>query len=108
MADDGGDDDEVQACVIDSGSATVKAGFAGDGAPRVVFPSVVGNIVVKTKKLSEPIHPIETRPYKVDAAIDLGPDRGNDGQKKLHIKVFTSVFQTEGAEDDYKNHASKT
>ena len=39
MADD---DDEVQALVIDSGSATVKAGFAGDGAPRAAFPSGVG------------------------------------------------------------------
>jgi len=38
------DDDEKEstACVIDNGSGMVKAGFAGDDAPRAVFPSIVG------------------------------------------------------------------
>jgi len=36
------DDDEVAALVIDNGSGMVKAGFAGDDAPRAVFPSIVG------------------------------------------------------------------
>src|SRR5690348_5507769 len=35
-------DDEVTALVIDAGSGMVKAGFAGDDAPRAVFPSIVG------------------------------------------------------------------
>jgi actin-related protein len=35
-------DEEVQAIVIDNGSGMVKAGFAGDDAPRAVFPSIVG------------------------------------------------------------------
>ena len=35
-------DDEVQAIVIDNGSGMCKAGFAGDDAPRAVFPSIVG------------------------------------------------------------------
>merc|ERR1712012_643358 len=35
-------DDEVQALVVDNGSGMVKAGFAGDDAPRAVFPSIVG------------------------------------------------------------------
>lgn len=30
------------AVVIDNGSGMVKAGFAGDDAPRVVFPSIIG------------------------------------------------------------------
>jgi actin-related protein len=34
--------EEVQAIVCDNGSGMVKAGFAGDDAPRVVFPSIVG------------------------------------------------------------------
>eukprot|EP00951_Prasinocladus_malaysianus_P022657 scaffold190576_cov49-Prasinocladus_malaysianus.AAC.1 len=38
MADDG----EVSALVCDNGSGMVKAGFAGDDAPRAVFPSLVG------------------------------------------------------------------
>ena len=33
---------EVSALVCDNGSGMVKAGFAGDDAPRAVFPSIVG------------------------------------------------------------------
>ncbi|EER01672.1 actin, putative [Perkinsus marinus ATCC 50983] len=35
-------DEEVAALVIDNGSGMCKAGFAGDDAPRSVFPSIVG------------------------------------------------------------------
>jgi len=34
--------DEAHAVVLDNGSGMMKAGFAGDDAPRSVFPSVVG------------------------------------------------------------------
>jgi actin-related protein len=34
--------EDVQALVIDNGSGMCKAGFAGDDAPRAVFPSIVG------------------------------------------------------------------
>ncbi|KAK7466078.1 Actin-2 [Stygiomarasmius scandens] len=34
--------DDVSAIVIDNGSGMCKAGFAGDDAPRAVFPSIVG------------------------------------------------------------------
>ncbi len=34
--------EEDQALVIDNGSGMIKAGFAGDEAPRAVFPSVIG------------------------------------------------------------------
>uniref|UniRef100_A0A671UZF7 Actin, alpha, cardiac muscle 2 n=1 Tax=Sparus aurata TaxID=8175 RepID=A0A671UZF7_SPAAU len=36
------DDEETTALVCDNGSGLVKAGFAGDDAPRAVFPSIVG------------------------------------------------------------------
>merc|ERR1712156_1117532 len=36
------DNDEVAALVVDNGSGMCKAGFAGDDAPRAVFPSIVG------------------------------------------------------------------
>ena len=35
-------DEEVAALVVDNGSGMCKAGFAGDDAPRTVFPSIVG------------------------------------------------------------------
>jgi len=34
--------DDVAALVVDNGSDTCKAGFAGDDVPRTVFPSTVG------------------------------------------------------------------
>ena len=34
--------DEAQTVIIDNGSGMVKAGFAGEEAPRAVFPSIVG------------------------------------------------------------------
>ncbi|KAH7903366.1 actin 1 [Hygrophoropsis aurantiaca] len=37
-------DIEIAAVVMDNGSGMCKAGFAGDDAPRVVFPSVVGRL----------------------------------------------------------------
>jgi len=36
------DGEECSSLVIDNGSGMVKAGFAGDDAPRSVFPSIVG------------------------------------------------------------------
>jgi len=35
-------DEDEAALVVDNGSGMVKAGFAGDDAPRAVFPSIVG------------------------------------------------------------------
>ena len=36
------DDEEGQALVIDNGSCMIKAGFAGDDAPRAVYPTIIG------------------------------------------------------------------
>ena len=35
-------DDDIAALVVDNGSSMCKVGFAGDDAPRAVFPSIVG------------------------------------------------------------------
>lgn len=37
-----GEEEQAAALVCDNGSGMVKAGFAGDDAPRAVFPSMVG------------------------------------------------------------------
>jgi len=44
MSSEGG----TQALVVDNGSGMCKAGFAGDDAPRAVFPSIVGRPKVKS------------------------------------------------------------
>jgi len=35
-------DEDAVALVVDNGSGMCKVGFAGDDAPRAVFPSIVG------------------------------------------------------------------
>lgn len=35
-------DEEAEALVIDNGSGTIKAGFAGEDAPKVMFDTTVG------------------------------------------------------------------
>jgi actin-related protein len=40
--DRGHRESEYLALVVDNGSGMVKAGFAGDDAPKAVFPSIVG------------------------------------------------------------------
>uniref|UniRef100_A0A8C5YWM0 Actin n=1 Tax=Marmota marmota marmota TaxID=9994 RepID=A0A8C5YWM0_MARMA len=35
-------DDDIAALLVDNGTGMCKAGFAGDDAPRAVFPSIVG------------------------------------------------------------------
>jgi len=42
MSDDDSEAESSSALVIDNGSGMVKSGFAGDDAPRAVFPSIVG------------------------------------------------------------------
>ncbi|KAL0369326.1 UNVERIFIED_CONTAM: actin [Sesamum calycinum] len=34
--------EDIQPLVVDNGTGRIKAGFAGDDAPRAVFPSIVG------------------------------------------------------------------
>jgi actin-like protein 6A len=50
--------DNVRAVVIDTGSYSCKAGFAGDAAPRVTFPSTVPSDI-QTTHTEQQIHPIE-------------------------------------------------
>ena len=45
-------DEDVAALVVDNGSGMCKAGFAGDDAPRAVFPVIVGRRAIAGKGLS--------------------------------------------------------
>jgi actin len=59
---------EIAAVVMDNGSGMCKAGFAGDDAPRAVFPSIVG------------------RPRHQGVMVGMG-------QKGLHFCSFLTAFE---------------
>jgi len=42
MSSENENEEENSALVVDNGSGMVKSGFAGDDAPRAVFPSIIG------------------------------------------------------------------
>ena len=47
-------DEDTAALVVDNGSGMCKAGFAGDDAPRAVFPSIVGRPRHQVKQKAYP------------------------------------------------------
>nr|prf actin [Oxytricha fallax] len=72
---------DQQTCVIDNGSGVVKAGFAGEDAPRAVFPSIVG----RPKNVSALIG--------VDSASEYLGDEAQ--QKRGVLKIWNHTFYVE-------------
>ena len=54
-------EDDQTALVCDNGSGLVKSGFAGDDAPRAVFPSIVGR----------PRHQVSTSVQLINDNVDI-------------------------------------
>ncbi|KAL3512278.1 hypothetical protein ACH5RR_024995 [Cinchona calisaya] len=68
--------DEVSAIVVDLGSHTCKAGYAGEDAPKAVFPSVVGSID----------HQMEVdEPYNADKNSGSVSDSKSKSKRKLYV-----------------------
>ncbi|XP_071911746.1 actin-related protein 4-like [Coffea arabica] len=67
--------DEVSAVVVDLGSHTCKAGYAGEDAPKAVFPSVVGSI--DQMEVDEPDNP--------DKNSGSVPDSKSKAKRKLYV-----------------------
>eukprot|EP01084_Bolivina_argentea_P220862 374223_1 len=49
--EDDWEDEEMPAIVIDNGSGAIKAGFASDDRPKVIFPSIVGRPIYSNPKM---------------------------------------------------------
>ena len=56
-------DEDTAALVVDNGSGMCKAGFAGDDAPRAVFPSIVGRPRHQVKSIQQDLEYWEMLSY---------------------------------------------
>ncbi|KAJ3682299.1 hypothetical protein LUZ60_014872 [Juncus effusus] len=82
--------DEVSAIVVDLGSYSCKAGYAGEDAPKAVFPSVVGSIE-QTETESE------VKPEKEsDSAQD--PKSTEKAKRKLYVGTQALDFRRDNME----------
>lgn len=74
--------DEVSAIVIDLGSHTCKAGYAGEDAPKAVFPSVVG--AMDQMDVDDAGNNNE-RNSSVDSKNSLKDSERGKGKRKLYV-----------------------
>ncbi|KAK9130424.1 hypothetical protein Sjap_010911 [Stephania japonica] len=94
--------DEVSAIVLDLGSYTCKAGYAGEDAPKAVFPSVVGAIDqsgvgdVKSEKESDSmldpksvIKTFDSEKSKVNRKLYVGSQAL--GYRRDHMEVISPI-----------------
>uniref|UniRef100_A0A0M3HGH3 Actin n=1 Tax=Ascaris lumbricoides TaxID=6252 RepID=A0A0M3HGH3_ASCLU len=79
-------DEEVAALVVDNGSGMCKAGFAGDDAPRAVFPSIVGR----------PRHQACFPTYSFNFNSGFQPKYGS-----FDVCIFQGVMVGMGQKDSY-------
>ena len=54
---------EEQTIIIDNGSDSIKAGFAGEDLPRVVFPTVVANLRTSLRN-TMPAHKMHSKEHQ--------------------------------------------
>ncbi|CAL9132401.1 unnamed protein product [Musa textilis] len=88
--------DEVSAIVLDLGSYTCKAGYAGEDAPKAVFPSVVGSIYqagatdeVKHEKDSDSMYDSENADKTKTRKLYVGTQAL--GYRRDHMEVISPI-----------------
>ncbi|KAF5445390.1 hypothetical protein F2P56_034441, partial [Juglans regia] len=89
--------DEVSAIVIDLGSHTCKAGYAGEDAPKAVFPSVVGAI---DQMEVDDLEKTENNSGSVDSkntARTVDSDK-TKAKRKLYVGSQSLRFRRDGME----------
>jgi len=91
-------EDEIEAIVIDAGSGTVKAGFAGEDAPRSIFPSVVGTVEDQEvfAKMNSTITAAPSSPTRImggNANAVRDAFVGTEAQEKREYLAMTSPIE---------------
>lgn len=90
--------DEVSAIVLDLGSHTCKAGYAGEDAPKAVFPSVVGSI--DQMEVDEPNNPDQNSGSAPDSnsSAKTGDSEKGKGKRKLYVGSQAMGFRRDNME----------
>ncbi|KAL5748922.1 hypothetical protein ACOSQ2_026219 [Xanthoceras sorbifolium] len=87
--------DEVSAIVLDLGSHTCKAGYAGEDAPKAVFPSVVGAFDQMDVDDSENAE--RNSGSGIDATNNVDSNKGK-GKRKLYVGTQALGFRRDHME----------
>ena len=77
-------DEDVCALVIDNGSGMCKAGFAGDDAPRAVFPAIVGR---PRYQVGLVLLILQSTPTQIDQGQNL-PMKDSRAQRHQEVNYF--------------------
>mmetsp|Transcript_8166 Transcript_8166/g.20251 ORF Transcript_8166/g.20251 Transcript_8166/m.20251 type:complete len:447 (-) Transcript_8166:267-1607(-) len=98
--------DEVSAIVVDMGSSTVKAGYAGEDTPKAVFPSAVGWLAKDQESAGER----DGGDVQMDEGAGATKGGGGGGTKEYFVNdlsyrrdhmEMTSPFNAEGLLEDW-------
>ncbi|KAH9778575.1 actin-related protein 4 [Citrus sinensis] len=87
--------DEVSAIVIDLGSHTCKAGYAGEDAPKAVFPSVVG--AIDQMDIDDSANAERNSGSAIDSKNNVDSNKGK-GKRKLYVGTQSLGFRRDHME----------
>ncbi|KAK0588062.1 hypothetical protein LWI29_033706 [Acer saccharum] len=87
--------DEVSAIVLDLGSHTCKAGYAGEDAPKAVFPSVVG--AFDQMDVDDSDNTERNSGSGIDAKNNVDSNKGK-GKRKLYVGTQALGFRRDHME----------
>ncbi|KAI9173404.1 hypothetical protein LWI28_000763 [Acer negundo] len=87
--------DEVSAIVLDLGSHTCKAGYAGEDAPKAVFPSVVG--AFDQMDVDDSDNAERNSGSGIDAKNNVDSNKGK-GKRKLYVGTQALGFRRDHME----------
>lgn len=87
--------DEVSAIVVDLGSHSCKAGYAGEDAPKAVFPSVVG--CIEQTSLTEAVK-AEGEAEEMKTGVKLGESEKGKPKRNLYVGTQALGYRRDNME----------